>query len=105
MAGQYYDFAKDPQSTQQAQRQNAKLIIESFFLPDSKKFLERVQGMTRHEAMSKFLKQPKDQDLEPTLFVRARSEVKAELISRVFPIFIQSGRYQKLVEDNKITPP
>lgn len=105
MAGQFQDFAQDPDSSKEAQRQNARQIIETFFLPDSKKFLDKVQGMTRHELMAKFLKHPKDQDFEPTLFVRARQEAKGELISRVFPIFMQSNRYQKLVDEGKILPP
>ena len=50
--------------------------------------------MTRHEAMSQFLTAGKTTDLEPTLFDRARQEVKSELISRVFPIFMQSDRYK-----------
>merc|ERR1740123_1122454 len=91
MAGQFKTYAQDPKSTRSAQRNNAKLIIESFFLPDSKKFLEKIQGMTRHEAMSQFLTAGKASELEPTLFDRSRQEVKSELISRVFPIFMQSG--------------
>ena len=105
MAGQFKTYAQDPKSTRSAQRNNAKLIIETFFLPDSKKFLERVQGMTRHEAMSQFLTAGKTTDLDPTLFDRARQEVKSELISRVFPIFMQSDRYKKLVNEGKVRPP
>ena len=105
MAGQFKSYAQDPKSTRSAQRNNAKLIIETFFLPDSKKFLEKIQGMTRHEAMSQFLTAGKTSDLEPTLFDRARQEVKSELISRVFPIFMQSDRYKKLVDQGKVRPP
>ena len=105
MAGQFKTYAQDPKSTRSAQRNNAKLIIETFFLPDSKKFLEKIQGMTRHEAMSQFLTAGKTTDLEPTLFDRARQEVKSELISRVFPIFMQSDRYKKLVDEGKVRPP
>ena len=105
MAGQFKSYAQDPKSTRSAQRNNAKLIIETFFLPDSKKFLEKIQGMTRHEAMSQFLTAGKATDLEPTLFDRARQEVKSELISRVFPIFMQSDRYKKLVDEGKVRPP
>merc|ERR1712187_795283 len=105
MAGQFKTYAQDPKSTRSAQRNNAKLIIETFFLPDSKKFLEKIQGMTRHEAMSQFLTAGKGADLNPTLFDRARQEVKSELISRVFPIFMQSDRYKKLVKEGKVRAP
>eukprot|EP01083_Nonionella_stella_P228238 809037_1 len=105
MAGQFRTYAQDPKSTRAAQRNNAKLIIETFFLPDSKKFLEKIQGMTRHEAMSQFLTAGKNTDLEPTLFDSSRQEVKSELISRVFPIFMQSDRYKKLVNEGKVRPP
>eukprot|EP00488_Nonionellina_sp_1-RS-2012_P001303 TRINITY_DN2080_c0_g1_i1.p1 TRINITY_DN2080_c0_g1~~TRINITY_DN2080_c0_g1_i1.p1 ORF type:complete len:180 (-),score=44.76 TRINITY_DN2080_c0_g1_i1:279-818(-) len=79
MAGQFLTYAQDPKSTRAAQRNNAKLIIETFFLPDSKKFLEKIQGMTRHEAMSQFLTAGKATDLEPTLFDSARQEVKSRI--------------------------
>merc|ERR1712113_226862 len=102
MAGQFKSYANDPKSTRSAQRNNAKLIIETFFLPDSKKFLEKIQGMTRHEAMSNFLTAGKSKDLDPTLFDKSRQEVKGELISRVFPIFMQSDRYKKLVNEGKV---
>merc|ERR1712039_916072 len=105
MAGQFKTYAQDPKSTRSAQRNNAKLIIETFFLPDSKKFLEKIQGMTRHEAMSQFLTAGKSSELNPTLFDRSRQEVKSELISRVFPIFMQSDRYKKLIKDGKIRAP
>lgn len=105
MAGQFKEYAMDPNSTNNAQRNNAKLIIETFFLPDSKKFLEKVQGITRHEAMSQFLNAPKEEILDITLFDRSRLEVKQELVSRVFPIFMQSDRYRKLVDSGKIRPP
>eukprot|EP00485_Elphidium_margaritaceum_P002536 CAMPEP_0202694492 /NCGR_PEP_ID=MMETSP1385-20130828/8341_1 /ASSEMBLY_ACC=CAM_ASM_000861 /TAXON_ID=933848 /ORGANISM="Elphidium margaritaceum" /LENGTH=3200 /DNA_ID=CAMNT_0049350349 /DNA_START=31 /DNA_END=9633 /DNA_ORIENTATION=+ len=105
MAGQFKTHAQDPKSTFSAQRNNAKLIIETFFLPDSKKFLEKIGGMTRHEAMSQFLTAGKSSSFPATLFDRARQEVKSELISRVFPIFMQSDRYKKLVDEGKIRPP
>eukprot|EP01084_Bolivina_argentea_P214406 363996_1 len=47
--------------------------------------------------MSQFLTAGKQKDLEPNLFDKSRQEVKGELSSRVFPIFMKSDRYKKFV--------
>ncbi|ETO27926.1 myb domain-containing protein [Reticulomyxa filosa] len=104
MAGQFKDFIQDPNCNAKTQRENAKLIIETFFLSESPKFLE-LQPNTRHEAMKHFVSTKKNEMLSQDLFDKARQEIKADLISRVFPEFMTSDGYKRLVEGGKIQVP
>lgn len=84
------------------QRLMAKIIIETYFLPDSEGFLASLQTMTRHEAMKNFVDTQKEEKLPPTIFGRSQEEIKNEITSDIFPLFVDSGTYLHLVEEGKI---
>jgi hypothetical protein len=94
-----------------------------FFQPDSEGFLASLQTMTRHEAMKNFVDTQKEEKLPPTIFGRSQEvscfpnmsftgkyfllfffveEIKNEITSDIFPLFVDSGTYLHLVEEGKI---
>ncbi|ETO09402.1 hypothetical protein RFI_27977 [Reticulomyxa filosa] len=115
MANQFKTFTQDPTCNPKTQRDNAKLIIETFFLVTFcyylfwqflyPKFLETIQGTTRHDAMKVFVQTKKNDMLPADLLDKAKQEVKSDMISRVFPDFMTSERYKRLVEEGTIRMP
>lgn len=94
-----HDYSKE--ENPQKAKAIARVLIKLFIELDSVDTVS-IDELTRNEILQIFNSTPQNVPLPTTLFSRAMQEVKAELISYIYPSFASSDEFRELVlQDEK----
>ena len=77
----------------------AKVIVKRFIELDSVDTIS-IDELTRNEILQIFNNTPQSVPLPSFLFLRAMQEIKSEIISYIYPAFVNSEEFAELIGDS-----